>query len=451
MSSRLEKLVDRSRSFLKDVSPKAFAADAAIAFGVLMGYGCSSSNDMIRESQDSQPANPPMIIQNTADSSRFFIPDSATAARGVTRQIVIDKEVSVDVKEDLEIPDKNNTWDRLEFIKYDTIDGERCVVLKQNEKDKKGFMYTRYDQIFNYLNLDPAILMQEKEIKRIIRMNAKYQDNTVLNDDEIKIIPRTDKSGAGLYDIIITDTEKYPRRFSTKKDSKYAEAKKGHKLIQLDQLVVLPEKDLKKRFRLEFNRTERADTTYSKMQALPEAETPNPRQGFTLGIGAGYSANFDKVIPEAFIGYDGIPLGFTEMDINAGVGYMIPFSTRGKDSLWTGPFGFTRQKFDDEYNHANVFLDISFGGDFKLGGRIDYNMDKTKTESSVDELLRDFKGNIRKTRTGEIQPSKFYNNEYFSGGPTANLYLGKGVKITGSGSYAHGQKPYHAIGISQTF
>jgi hypothetical protein len=196
------------------------------------------------------------------------------------------------------------------------------------------------------------------------------------------------------------------------------------------------------------------DSSYAKpdtVRVRENVETPNARQGFTLGVGAQHSGDHNRFAPEVMIGYDGIPILGTELDINAGYGQMAPYTQKGTDIVFPGPFGKTTEFHDNRKYHEFANVAVFLGKGFSLGGIVQYNRDKDADENpSVDQMILD-RNNNERHMPGRTKPTKWDQEEYFSGGPAAKIHLGDGWKITIGSEYAKGHKPAYLTRFSKTF
>lgn len=139
------------------------------------------------------------------------------------------------------IPNKANSWDRLEIAGFENINGVDYVKLFQNPKDKTSWLSTRWNQIFNYLKLMPGIAEDEAKIREIIKFNVKKEYGIDLDASKMEIISRIDQNNnqLSICDIIYHRSgeydEKIPRHVVAKQDARNYEFKKGHILIQQEQ------------------------------------------------------------------------------------------------------------------------------------------------------------------------------------------------------------------------
>jgi len=144
------------------------------------------------------------------------------------------------------IPNKANSWDRLEITDFEKINDIDYVKLFQNPGDKTSWLSTRWDQIFNYLKLMPGIPADEAIMKDIIKLNVNREYNVDLDTAKMIVIPRIDpKNGQlSIEDIIYTSNETSKGKISgyvvARRDAPHYEFKKGHILIQQDRFVELP-------------------------------------------------------------------------------------------------------------------------------------------------------------------------------------------------------------------
>jgi|GEM_PF-5152914 len=342
------------------------------------------------------------------------------------------------------VPDYNNSWNRLEWIRTENIDGENYGIFKQIPSHK-SWLSTRYNQIFNDLKLTPGNAHDEAIGKKIIKLSAKKGRKNPVDADTSKInaVGYTDNSGTfGSYDLITTQSG-LPKDFATKEDSKEGGTLAGHILIQKDDEIYIPLSAIPLEDRILMQ------TPVNPAIEKPDTAKPDTSNAIVVGnkvlyIDAGMVNIVDLNKWGAYVG-----AGVEANNWALGAKGLIPVTRDYKsDSLWSSTYGYTSNEVHQKIKRSQLGIEGLFGGkNFKIGLGVDYNKQTSELGGTFHEELTDMNGNTVVNNDGDL-PTQDSTKEWVTYGPRIDINAGN-VGITGGINYSNkpGHNPEYFAGL----
>ncbi len=362
----------------------------------------------------------------------------------------INNQVTTDVLSGMKyIPSKNNSWDRLVQVGFETFQGassseeKTYVRLKQVPQDKESWMSTRYNQLFNYLKLKRGIARDEQTMKEIVAFNVAKQYNIKLDLSKITIRGRQDNGNLGVWDVTYEsnkdlDGRVIPHTVITRRDGQESDTKKGHILIQKDKEIYLPLDVIPRdRYPLEYvlqlGRVTPTripvDSTYRPGQQATDSsstvtDTSSGKVHFYASAAGNYNQQHEAFVSEVAIGINDIA---KHSIVPSSVGIVVAYgeSTQEEKNLYPGTLGgFTKdvRTSTNTIRQYGIEATWTIVDDFKVAAQLLQNNTSKSTIQDIDQTVYLDNGNSNTFPVLKNLPEQIQKGPIFSLGAQNTLY-----------------------------